>query len=94
MVGIGWVMQGTLYDKLCRNAGWSMKRGGYIKLKKKKCKRAREESTFVWSTAVGPDPSVVDPTEFVKITMVRVVKVVKVVNWGEDDGGRGWSWEI
>jgi hypothetical protein len=39
---------------------------------------------------VGPDSSVVDPTKFVEITTVWVVKIV---NWLENDGGEGWTWK-
>ena len=39
----------------------------------------------------GPDSSVVDPTELVEIATIRVVKVV---DWREDDGSGGRSREV
>lgn len=39
----------------------------------------------------GPDSSVVDPTELVEIATIRVVKVV---DWREDDGSGGGSREV
>ena len=39
----------------------------------------------------GPNSSVVNPTELVKIATVGVVKIV---SWREDDGGGGGPWKV